>query len=139
MKQNSQLEMLQRSNHFSNTQKQRQHKSSKSIKSKKSNTQSIDLFSANFTIGNSQSRSKVYRYMQEGSIFYKSFGSRQYIQTSKVFDPLQSDKKTPEQCGYGIRFFKLEVETNSVGISQNLRNSVESRFCMNEVVKVVLP
>ena len=60
--------------------------------------------------------------MQEGSVFYKSFSTRQYLKPTKVFDPLQSDKKTPEQCGYGVRFFKLDNDSNTITISQSLRN-----------------
>jgi len=53
-----------------------------------------------------QSSNRIFCEMCEGAIFYKAFSTRQSLKSStKVFDPLQSDKLTPEQCGYGIRMF----------------------------------
>ena len=78
--------------------------------------------------------------MKEGAVFYKAFSNRQTLKsTSKVFDPLQSEKLTPEQCGFGIRMFQLDPDTATIKITQSLKNQVESRFGLDEIVKVVLP
>lgn len=41
--------------------------------------------------------------MVRGTVFYKSFESRQTLKTLKHFDPLSDS--TPDQFGYGPRLF----------------------------------
>jgi hypothetical protein len=106
MQQSSQLNILSENFEFNKAEKTKQLSFNKTKKQKKSNTLSVDFFSQNGQSGLMQSSNRIFCEMCEGAIFYKAFSTRQSLKSStKVFDPLQSDKLTPEQCGYGIRMF----------------------------------
>lgn len=55
---------------------------------------------------------KILQQMAEGTVMYKSFDTQKTLKTTaKLFDPLIGDQINPEQCGYGIRLFQLDVSS----------------------------
>jgi hypothetical protein len=56
-----------------------------------------------------------------------------------AFDPLNSDKFPPENCGYGIRIFQLDKSLLCINVKQSLKNAVETSISLNDIVKPILP
>ena len=74
----------------------------------------------------------------DGAAFYKKFSSRQSL-NENAFDPLNSEKYPPENCGYGIRFFQLDRSLMCINIRQSLKNAVEHTIPLSDIVKPILP
>ena len=55
------------------------------------------------------------------------------------FDPLNSDKIPPENCGYGIRLFQLDKTLQCINVRMSLKIAVETTISLNEIVKPILP
>ena len=55
------------------------------------------------------------------------------------FDPLNAQKVPPENCGYGIRFIQLDQSMGFLNIRQNLKNTIEFKIPIKDIVKPILP
>ncbi len=74
------------------------------------------------------------RPLLEGSHFYKKFTSSSIRQQS--FDPRLCYQKPPEQCGFGIRFLRLNINRKCIEVLTVQKASVERATCISNILKV---
>lgn len=77
-------------------------------------------------------------FILEGSELYKRFSQRSSLKREE-FDPLESKKKPPESCGYGIRYFKLSKCLTKLEIKHQLRPGFDSYISIDSIIKVIIP
>lgn len=72
----------------------------------------------------------------EGGELYKKFSQRSSLK-QKVFDPLE--KYSPESCGYGIRYFRLNRALDRVDIKQPLKSGVDNCILVDSIHAPIIP
>jgi hypothetical protein len=72
----------------------------------------------------------------EGGELYKKFSQRSSLK-QKVFDPLE--KYSPESCGYGIRYFRLNRALDRVDIKQPLKSGVDNCILIDSIHAPIIP
>ena len=73
-----------------------------------------------------------------GNYFYKRFSS-QYSIKLPAFDPFQSSLHTPEQCGYGLRYFCLSNDLASVTIKSKKTTTTQQSVPVETILKPIIP
>ena len=74
----------------------------------------------------------------QGSVMYKKF-STNYLLQQKVFDPLGPNETTPDHCGYGVRFFRLDPTLSYIEVRQHYKSGIESMIDIDDVIKPIIP
>lgn len=105
----------------------------------------VDLFqkdknSINLTSGGNNStffKGERLRIINNGIKLYKKFYNN-LSKTSKDFDPRKADKIKPEDCGYALRVFKLNVDDNCIEIIDT-RSKVETKIGIKDIKRIIMP
>lgn len=74
------------------------------------------------------------RRLMEGSHLYKKFTSSSLKR--ELFDPSRCLERPPEQCGYGLRFLRLNIYKETLEIMNANRVSVEKSISIGQLIKL---
>ena len=70
-----------------------------------------------------------------GVVLFKKFNNNSM--TNKTFDPLKSNEYSPEQCGYALRVFKINV--NEETIETKNKKHIEQKIIIKNLKGILLP
>jgi len=73
-----------------------------------------------------------------GGEIYKKFSSHTNHKHAN-FDPLNAENVPAENCGYGIRNFKLSKSLHRIEVRQTVKPGVESSIVIEHIFKVIIP
>jgi len=58
--------------------------------------------------------------------------------TSKLFDPYKSQENPPENCGYALRIFKLNIHDLLLEIKHNKTKHIENKINLSSIKGILL-
>ena len=74
------------------------------------------------------------RPLLEGTHIYKKFTSSSVRKSN--FDPRNCLQNPPEQCGYGLRFMRLNISKRCLEVLTIQKASIERTICISNILKV---
>lgn len=88
-----------------------------------------------------QSETNVFNLIEpllKGQHFYKKF-SKQFSNTMKPFDPLETEEFPPDRCGYGLRYLCLSKDFRNLIIKQSQESSAHYSIPITSIEKPIIP